>query len=194
MEMNASPSCGEFRLSRGRIVHGRLMEVLPFQQNGIRRAIQTWMTSFLIWPSQSPHQEVVTGDSGFCVAMGFVALHKLGVHRQFLVKKHHYWPTLGHDQCVHDAKPLGYTEMFVQTLKDMCFYAQCTCNSDYVTNIMSTHGVMVEIGDPGPSDVEVHWWGMEVLQVQGAHQLPAATTMPITGLTMSTTIVTIQLD
>ncbi len=36
--------------------------------------------------------KVMTGDSGFCVAMGVTTLAKHGIHSQFLVKKWRYWP------------------------------------------------------------------------------------------------------
>ncbi len=36
--------------------------------------------------------KVVTGDSGFCVAQGVLALHQHGVHGQFLIKKRRYCP------------------------------------------------------------------------------------------------------
>ncbi len=36
--------------------------------------------------------KVVTGDSGFCVALGVTALHQQGIHGQFLIKKWRYWP------------------------------------------------------------------------------------------------------
>jgi hypothetical protein len=34
----------------------------------------------------------MTGNSGFCVALGMMALHQQGVHGQFLIKKRRYWP------------------------------------------------------------------------------------------------------
>ena len=36
--------------------------------------------------------KIVTGDSGFCMTWGVLALDKLGMKVQFLVKKHKYWP------------------------------------------------------------------------------------------------------
>ncbi len=33
--------------------------------------------------------KVITGDSGFCVALGVMALHQHGVQSQFLIKKRH---------------------------------------------------------------------------------------------------------
>ncbi len=36
--------------------------------------------------------KLVTGDSGFCIAMGVMALQKFGIHGQFQIKKWKYWP------------------------------------------------------------------------------------------------------
>lgn len=82
--------------------------------------------------------------------MGVVALHKLGVHGQFLVKKQRYWLKFVPGDEINAymmAKPLGHTKLFVQTLEDMRFYVHCTCISEYVTKIMSTHSVLEEIQD-----------------------------------------------
>jgi hypothetical protein len=36
--------------------------------------------------------KVVTDDSSFCVGLGIMALHQHGIHGQFLIKEHCYWP------------------------------------------------------------------------------------------------------
>ena len=36
--------------------------------------------------------KLVTGDSGFCIAIGVMALQKFGIHGQFQIKKLKYWP------------------------------------------------------------------------------------------------------
>jgi hypothetical protein len=44
-------------------------------------------------------------------------------------------------------KPLGSTETFVQYFNGVPFYIHCTQDCDYVTKIMSMHGVLDEIQD-----------------------------------------------
>jgi len=73
--------------------------------------------------------KVVSGDSGFCVTQGVLALDKLGVKAQFLMKKRKYWPKLvpGNyiDEYMKD-KPLGFSESFVQVIDGTPFYIHCT--------------------------------------------------------------------
>jgi hypothetical protein len=45
------------------------------------------------------------------------------------------------------SKPLGAMETFVQEMCGKPFYVHCTRNHDYMTKIMSTHGVLDEIQD-----------------------------------------------
>jgi hypothetical protein len=49
-------------------------------------------------------------------------------------------------------KPLGVTESFVQVLNGIGFYVHCTQDCDYVTKIISSHGVLDEIQD------HPTWW------------------------------------
>jgi hypothetical protein len=44
-------------------------------------------------------------------------------------------------------KPLGHTETFVQEMEGQRFLVHCTKDRDYVTKIMSTHGVLDKIQD-----------------------------------------------
>jgi hypothetical protein len=44
-------------------------------------------------------------------------------------------------------KPLGHTETFVQEMEGQQFLVHCTKDRDYVTKIMSPHGVLDEIQD-----------------------------------------------
>jgi hypothetical protein len=94
--------------------------------------------------------KVVTGNSGFCVTKGVTVLYQKGVFFQSLIKKHRYWPAqVPGDQI--DAfmmtKRLCETHTFVQDLKGVRFYVHCTRDSNYVTKIMSTHGLLEEIQD-----------------------------------------------
>ena len=92
--------------------------------------------------------KVVSGDSGFCVTQGVLALDKLGVKAQFLVKKRKYWPKMVPGDYIDDYmkdKPLGYSESFVQVIDGTPFYIHCTRDSTFITKIMSTHGILDEI-------------------------------------------------
>ena len=94
--------------------------------------------------------KMVTGDSGFCVAKAVMDLHAKGVYFQSLIKKRWYWPAqVPGDQI--DAhmmtKGLGETETFVQSIEGVRFLVHCTRDSQYVTKIMSTHGLLEEIQD-----------------------------------------------
>ena len=63
--------------------------------------------------------KVVTGDSGFCVTQGVLALHDVGVFGQFLIKKQRYWPKGVPGDYIDQhmsGKALGATETFVQVL------------------------------------------------------------------------------
>ena len=94
--------------------------------------------------------KVVTGDSGFCVTQGVLALHDVGVYGQFLIKKRRYWPKGVPGDYIDQhmsGKPLGATESFVQVFNGIRFYVHCTRDRDYVTKIMSSHGVLDEIQD-----------------------------------------------
>jgi hypothetical protein len=94
--------------------------------------------------------KVVMGNSSFCVALGVAALHQQGVHGQFLIKKRRSWPKHVPGDFINQymmAKPFGTTETFVQELGGLHFFVHCTCDADYVTKIMSTHGVLEEIQD-----------------------------------------------
>ena len=94
--------------------------------------------------------KVVSGDSGFCVTQGVIALDKVGVKGQFLVKKRKYWPKWVPGDYIDEYmrnKPLGHSETFVQLIDGIVFYIHCTRDADYVTKIMSTHGILDEIQD-----------------------------------------------
>ena len=93
---------------------------------------------------------VVTADSGFCVTNSVLALHSHGVYGQFLIKKRRYWPKGVPGDYIDgymSNKPLGATESFVQDLQGTRFYVHCTKDRDYVTKIVSTHGLLDEIQD-----------------------------------------------
>jgi hypothetical protein len=96
------------------------------------------------------HTGKVTGDSGFCVALGVTTLHQHDVHGQFLIKKHSYWPKHipgDYIDAYMMTKQLGAMETFVQDLGGLRFFVHCTHNADYFTKIMPTHRVQEEIQD-----------------------------------------------
>ena len=105
--------------------------------------------------------KVVTGDSGFCVTEGVTALHDRGVYGQFLIKKRRYWPKHVPGDLIdaHMAgKALGETETYVQEINGTRFLVHCTKDAEWVTKIMSTHGVLDEIQDhPTWRQVDGQW-------------------------------------
>jgi hypothetical protein len=105
--------------------------------------------------------KVVTGDSGFCVAEGVMALDAKGVYGQFLIKKRRYWPKHVPGDLIdgHMAgKPLGATESYVQDLDGKRFVVHCCRDADWTTKIMSSHGVLDENQDhPTWRKVDGEW-------------------------------------
>jgi hypothetical protein len=89
----------------------------------------------------------VTEDSGFSFTKGVAALHAKGAFGHFLIKKHWCWSAKVPGNQI-DAymmtKKLGEMVTFVQDLKGLPFYVHCTCDADYVTNIMLTHRILEE--------------------------------------------------
>ncbi len=73
------------------------------------------MAELLLEMAEQIHQsgKVMMGDSGFCVAVGIMALHQDRVYGQLLIKKMWYWPkgVLG-DYLYHhmNGKQLGEME------------------------------------------------------------------------------------
>jgi hypothetical protein len=94
--------------------------------------------------------KVVVGNSGFCITQGVLALDKVGVKGQFLIKKCKYWPKFVPgdyiDQYMKD-EPFGHSKTFVQLIDGITFYIHCTRDADYITKIMSTHGILNKIQD-----------------------------------------------
>ena len=94
---------------------------------------------------------VVTMDSGFCVMEGIMAMDAHGIFGQALIKKRgRYWPKqVPGDEIDKEFKDaaLGNTKTLCQELSNDYFLIQCCRDVDYVTKIMSTHGVLEEIND-----------------------------------------------
>jgi hypothetical protein len=91
----------------------------------------TKMVNLLLEMTEPIHHtgKIVTGDSGFCIADDVIALHKKGVHGQFLIKKQKYWPKFVPGDQIDEymsSKPLGYTKTFLQVIDGMRFFIYCT--------------------------------------------------------------------
>jgi hypothetical protein len=81
-----------------------------------------------------------------------MAHQQFGLHGQFLIKKRKYWLKHIPGDYIDEymaMKPLGHTETFVQVIEGKWFLVHCTKDRDYVTKIMSMHGVLDEIQDHG---------------------------------------------
>ena len=94
--------------------------------------------------------KIVSMDSGFCVTAGILHLHDHGVYGQSLIKKRKYWPKgVPGDQI--DAyfadKPLGSTKTLRQEIDGTKFNIHCTRDDQFVTKMMSTHGLLSEVPD-----------------------------------------------
>jgi hypothetical protein len=148
---------GHFIMWRVKLVEGKDRPKLP---NGKLAFESKWETMYpkaptvatLLEITEPIHRtgKIVTGDSGFCVTDGVLALHDVGVFGQFLIKKRKYWPKMGPGGYIDQymsPKPLGYSESFVQEIRGKRFFIHCTKDRDYVTKMMSSHGVLDEIQD-----------------------------------------------
>ncbi len=74
-----------------------------------------------------------------------------------MIKKQGYWPAQvpGNNIDAHMmTKRLGEMATFIQDLQGMPYYVHCTCNVDYVTKIMSLHGMLEEKNNHST------WWCM----------------------------------
>ena len=98
----------------------------------------------------------VTMDSGFCVAKGIIELHRKGVFGQALIKmRGRGWPRGVPGKQIDDDfkdKEVGATETLVQEMDDghggkVKFLIHCQKDVNYVTKIMSTHGVLTEVSN-----------------------------------------------
>jgi hypothetical protein len=94
--------------------------------------------------------KIVSMDSGFCVTVGILHLHELGVFGQSLIKKRKYWPKgCPGDQIdkYFEGKPLGFTKTLRQDMDGIPFNIHCTRDDRFVTKMMSTHGLLSEVSD-----------------------------------------------
>jgi hypothetical protein len=125
---------GRFIMLRIRLVEGKDRPKLPngqwafptkWEQKGYNKTVD-----LLLDMTEPIHQtgKVVTGDSGFCVTLGVMALHAHRVFGQFLIKKRRYWPQKVPGDQIDEymkGKGLGVVESFVQDLGGTPFYIHC---------------------------------------------------------------------
>jgi hypothetical protein len=94
--------------------------------------------------------KVVVADSGFCVHDGVIACHKKGVNFQAYVKKRQHWlkgvPGNHIDKYLRGAL-LGHCKMLVQEFDGVHLLIHFCTDADWVSKIMSTHGMLDEIQD-----------------------------------------------
>ncbi|KAL7474957.1 LOW QUALITY PROTEIN: hypothetical protein ACHAW6_000896 [Cyclotella cf. meneghiniana] len=130
--------------------------------------------------------KVVTMDSGFCVAAGIIALHKHGVFGQSLIKKRgRYWPENVPGDTIDT---LGETMTFKQQIGSIDFLVHCTKDANYITKIMSSHGMLDEFRIIKVDFELAEFGGRSTIRNQ-FH----VTIAPSTGLTTTTTEGMVQL-
>jgi hypothetical protein len=120
-------------------------KVVAAEQRGYNK-----MVDLLLDMTEPIHRKgkVVTGDSGFYVTWGVMALHTHGLFGQFLIKKRQYWPQQVPSDQINEymkGKELGAVESFVQDLGGVPFYIHCCRDADYITKIMLTNGTLDEV-------------------------------------------------
>ncbi len=101
--------------------------------------------------------KIVTIDSGFCITVGIIAMHKHGVFGQAPIKKHRqYWrchvPGNEIDNYFAE-KELSSTMIYWQEITDIDFLIHCTRDENYITKMMSLHGILDKIQDHSTG----HW-------------------------------------
>ena len=95
--------------------------------------------------------KVVTIDSGFSVSKGILAMQEKGVFGKALVKpRGRGWPVLIPGKYIDEhfnSKPLGHCETLEQVVDGIKFLIHCQKEENYVTKIMSCHGVLTPVDD-----------------------------------------------
>ena len=95
--------------------------------------------------------KIVTMDSGFSVAKGILAMREKGVFGQSLVKpRGRGWPVFVPGKYIDEYfadKEIGYCETLEQIIDGVKFFIHCQKEENYVTKIMSCHGVLTDVED-----------------------------------------------
>ena len=95
--------------------------------------------------------KVVTMDSGFSVSKGILAMREKGVFGQALIKpRGRGWPVMVPGKYIDEYfsdKEIGYCETLEQIVNGVKFFIHCQKEENYVTKIMSCHGVLNRVED-----------------------------------------------
>ena len=89
-------------------------------------------------------------DSGFCVTVGILHLHKHGVYGQSLIKKRRYCPKGcpgAQIDSYMEGKPLGFVKTLRQDMGGVRFNIHCTRDDRFFTKLMSIHGLLNKVPD-----------------------------------------------
>ncbi len=90
-------------------------------------------------------------DSGFSVSKGMLAMREKGVFGQALIKpRGRGWPVMVPDKYVDkyfSDKEIGYCKSLEQIVNGVKFFIHCQKEENYVTKIMSCHGVLSQVED-----------------------------------------------
>jgi hypothetical protein len=87
------PIIWRIRIGEGKDQPRKLDDTFAFPMKWVKKEFTNTVELLLDMTEPIQHTgKVITRDSGFCVALGVMALHQHGVHGQFLIKKCRYWP------------------------------------------------------------------------------------------------------
>ncbi len=92
--------------------------------------------------------KVVTMDSSLSVSKGILTMREKGMFDQALIKpRGRGWPVLVPGKYNFSNKEIGYCETLKQVVNGLKFITHCQKEENYVTKIMSCHGVLNEVED-----------------------------------------------
>ena len=92
--------------------------------------------------------EIVPMDSGFCVTVVILHLHKHGVYGKSLVKKQKYLPKRCPGAQIYsymEGNPLGCFKTLMQDMGGVPFNIHFTRDDRFVTKLMRTHGILDKV-------------------------------------------------
>ncbi|KAL7452773.1 hypothetical protein ACHAXS_000283, partial [Conticribra weissflogii] len=96
-------------------------------------------------------EKVVTMDSGFSVSKGILAMREKDVFGQSLMKpRGQGWPVLVPGKYIDEffeEKPIGNCKTLEQVVDSDKFFIHCQKEENFVTKIMSCHGVLTRVED-----------------------------------------------
>ncbi len=107
----------------------------------------TQSSTLMLYMTKPIHNtgKIVTIDSRFCIAVGILVLHYIGVYRQASIEKwRRYWPknVLGNEfeEYMKD-KELGLAETYKQCIERKDFLVHCQQDSCYLTKLWAWMGL-----------------------------------------------------